>query len=112
MSNTALAFFRSFLAEDKDVRELLSADYGYINEALANHYGIDAGDRPYKNAMPMSQALTILGRMKLENHVDPDLFDVFMWEKVYQKYADKFLDAEQCDDFVLNDIPGYVPPPQ
>lgn len=73
---------------------------------------LTAGDRPYKNAMPMSQALTILGRMKLENHVDPDLFDVFMWEKVYQKYADKFLDAEQCDDFVLNDIPGYVPPPQ
>ena len=73
---------------------------------------LTAGDRPYKKAMPISQALTILGRMKLENHVDPDIFDVFMWEKVYQKYADEFLDAEQCDDFDLKDVPGYVPPPE
>jgi len=73
---------------------------------------LTAGDRPYKNAMPMSQSLTILGNMKLENHIDPDLFDVFMWEKVYQRYADKFLTEEQCDDFDLNDIPGYVPPPE
>lgn len=73
---------------------------------------LTAADRPYKKAMPMSQALTILGRMKLENHIDPDLYDVFMWEKVYQKYADDYLEAEQCDDYDLNDIPGYVPPPE
>ena len=73
---------------------------------------LTAGDRPYKKAMPMSQALTILGRMKLENHIDPDLYDVFMWEKVYQKYADNYLEAEQCDDYDLNDLPGYVPPPE
>ena len=73
---------------------------------------LTAGDRPYKKAMPMSQALTILGRMKLEDHVDPDLFDVFMWQKVYQKYADEYLEAEQCDDYDLNDIPGYIPPPE
>ena len=73
---------------------------------------LTAADRPYKKAMPMSQALTILGRMKLENHIDPDLYDVFMWEKVYQKYADDYLGPEQCDDYDLNDIPGYVPPPE
>jgi HD-GYP domain-containing protein (c-di-GMP phosphodiesterase class II) len=73
---------------------------------------LTAGDRPYKKAMPMSVALTILGRMKLENHVDPDLFDVFMWEKVYQKYSDEYLEPEQFDDFNLDDIPGYVPPPE
>jgi HD-GYP domain-containing protein (c-di-GMP phosphodiesterase class II) len=73
---------------------------------------LTAGDRPYKKAMPMSQALTILGRMKLENHIDPDLFDIFMWEKVYQKYADDFLGPDQCDDFDLNEIPGYVPLPE
>ena len=73
---------------------------------------LTAADRPYKKAMPMSQALTILGRMKLDNHIDPDLYDVFMWQKVYQRYADKYLSAEQCDDYDLNDIPGYVPPPE
>jgi HD-GYP domain-containing protein (c-di-GMP phosphodiesterase class II) len=73
---------------------------------------LTAGDRPYKKAMPMSQALTILGNMKLENHIDPDLFNVFMWEKVYQKYCDEFLTDEQCDNCDLDNIPGYVPPPE
>jgi HD-GYP domain-containing protein (c-di-GMP phosphodiesterase class II) len=73
---------------------------------------LTAGDRPYKKAMPISQALTILGHMKLENHIDPDLFNVFMWEKVYQKYCDKFLTDEQCDDYDLSAIPGYIPPPE
>ncbi len=73
---------------------------------------LTAGDRPYKKAMPMSQALTTLGRMKLDNHVDPDLFDVFMWEKVYQRYADEYLPEEQLDDYDLNDIPGYISPPE
>jgi len=72
---------------------------------------LTAADRPYKKAMPMSQALNILGNMKLGNHIDPDLFDVFMWQKVYQRYADEYLGPEQCDDYDLNDIPGYVPPP-
>lgn len=72
---------------------------------------LTAKDRPYKKAMPLSQALTILGRMKLEDHVDPDLFDIFMWDKVYEKYAEKHLDPEQMDDFDLNNIPGYTPPP-
>ena len=73
---------------------------------------LTAGDRPYKKGMPLSVALTILGRMKLGDHIDPDLFDVFMWEKIYQKYADEYLGSEQCDDFDLNDIPGYVPQPE
>ena len=73
---------------------------------------LTAGDRPYKKGMPLSVALTILGRMKLGNHIDPDLFDVFMWGKIYQKYADEYLGSDQCDDFDLNDIPGYVPQPE
>ena len=73
---------------------------------------LTAGDRPYKKAMSMSQSLTILGRMKLENHIDPDLFDVFMWGKVYQKYSDEFLTDEQCDDYDLSAIPGYTLPPE
>ncbi len=72
---------------------------------------LTAKDRPYKKAMTLSKSLTILGRMKLENHVDPDLFDVFMWDKVYLKYAKAHLDPEQIDVFDVNSIPGYVPPP-
>ena len=70
---------------------------------------LTAGDRPYKKAMPLSMALTILGRMKLEDHIDPDLFDVFINEKVYLRYAEEFLDASQIDDVELAAIPGYQP---
>ena len=69
---------------------------------------LTARDRPYKRPMPLSQALTILGRMKLDNHVDPDLFDVFIRERVYQRYAEQFLDAEQIDRVDIESIPGYT----
>lgn len=72
---------------------------------------LTAKDRPYKKAMPLSKALTILGRMKLDHHVDPDLFDIFIWEKIYLKYANEHLAPEQVDEVDLGSIPGYVPPP-
>jgi len=72
---------------------------------------LTAGDRPYKKGMSLSKSLSILGRMKLGNHIDPDLFDVFMWDKIYLKYAEQYLKPEQIDDVDLAAIPGYVPPP-
>ena len=68
---------------------------------------LTAGDRPYKDAMTLSTALTILGRMKLDDHVDPDLFDVFIREKVYLQYAEKFLEPKQIDEVNLESVPGY-----
>ncbi len=72
---------------------------------------LTASDRPYKKAMSLSLSLTILGRMKLDGHVDPDLFDIFLWEKVYLKYAKEHLSAEQIDDVDLEQIPGYLQTP-
>ena len=68
---------------------------------------LTAGDRPYKKAMPISQALSILGKMREDNHIDPDLFDVFLREKVYLSYAEKFLDASQMDEIDLESISGF-----
>ena len=70
---------------------------------------LTAGDRPYKKAMKLSQALNILGRMSLEGHIDPDLFDIFMREKVYLDYAKQFLPADQIDQVDEAKVPGYVP---
>ena len=70
---------------------------------------LTAADRPYKKAMPLSQALVILGRMKLNNHIDPDLFDVFIHEKVYLEYARAFLKEEQIDEVDVTKLPGYAP---
>ena len=52
-----------------------------------------------------------VGKFKLGGHIDPDLFDIFMWEKVYQKYAEQCMDAHQIDEIDLNKVPGYAPPP-
>jgi hypothetical protein len=68
---------------------------------------LTAKDRPYKRGMSLSQALKILGKMKEEQHIDPDLFDVFIHEKVYLKYAEKFMEPEQVDEFDVTQLPGY-----
>ena len=70
---------------------------------------LTAGDRPYKKGMLLSQALKILGRMKVEKHIDPDLFDVFMNQEIYLKYANEYLSKDQIDEINLRDIPGYEP---
>ncbi|MEI7679858.1 MAG: HD domain-containing phosphohydrolase [Betaproteobacteria bacterium] len=73
---------------------------------------LTAKDRPYKKGKTLTESLTILGKFKLGGHIDPDLFDVFMWEEVYLKYAEQFMDKSQIDSVDLAKIPGYVAPPQ
>ena len=70
---------------------------------------LTAKDRPYKKGKTLSESLQILGRMKENHHVDPDLFDVFVRRKVYRRYADMFLDKEQIDEVDESRIPGYAP---
>jgi response regulator RpfG family c-di-GMP phosphodiesterase len=72
---------------------------------------LTAKDRPYKKGKTLSESLEILGKMKLGAHVDPDLFDIFIWEKVYEEYAHKYMDASQIDAVDLSKLPGYNPPP-
>ena len=72
---------------------------------------LTAKDRPYKKGKTLTESLTILGKFKLNGHIDPDLFDIFMWEKVYDQYAKQFLDPDQIDEVDVTQIPGYVPPP-
>ncbi len=68
---------------------------------------LTASDRPYKKAMSLSQSLKILGRMKLDNHVDADLFNIFIHEKIYLDYAKQYLHEEDIDSIDFKDIPGY-----
>jgi len=68
---------------------------------------LTAKDRPYKKGKTLSESLEILGRMRLNNHVDPDLFDIFVRRKVYRRYAEMFLDREQIDDVDESKIPGF-----
>jgi HD-GYP domain-containing protein (c-di-GMP phosphodiesterase class II) len=70
---------------------------------------LTAKDRPYKKGKTLSESLHILGKFKLNGHIDPDLFDVFIRRKVYLKYAEQFLDPDQIDEVDESKIPGYVP---
>ncbi|MFL9608677.1 HD domain-containing phosphohydrolase [Methylobacillus sp. Pita2] len=70
---------------------------------------LTSGDRPYKKAKTLSEALHILGEMKLDQHIDPDLFDIFIREKVYLHYARRYLQPGQIDAVDEAAIPGYAP---
>ncbi len=73
---------------------------------------LTAADRPYKPAKTLSETLKIMGWMKLDKHIDAELFDVFIDQKVYLQFADKYLLPSQIDNFELTKIPGYLPPEQ
>ena len=70
---------------------------------------LTARDRPYKKGKTLTESLQILGKFKEGGHIDPDLFDVFIRRKVYQRYAEQFLDANQIDRVDESKIPGYRP---
>ncbi|GAA6170988.1 HD family phosphohydrolase [Colwellia sp. KU-HH00111] len=65
---------------------------------------LSASDRPYKSAKPVSECLTIMSNMVKNNHLDPDLFTIFVRSKVYEKYIHKFADPKQIDDFNIEAI--------
>lgn len=66
---------------------------------------LTAADRPYKKAKKLSEAIRIMAFMKKDNHLDPDLLDLFLRAGVWKRYAEQFLQPEQVDepdiDFVL-----------
>ena len=76
-------------------RVLVLAD---IFEALTAH------DRPYKDAKTLTQALAILSRMAKENHVDKDIFNLFLQSGAYMVYAKEYLSPEQVDKIQIEDF--------
>ena len=58
---------------------------------------LTARDRPYKEPMKLSQAVSILKQMSETGHIDPDLFDVFINQSVHINYANQYLLPEQND---------------
>ncbi|MCB1555645.1 MAG: GAF domain-containing protein [Xanthomonadales bacterium] len=70
---------------------------------------LTAADRPYKLGKTLSESIRILGFMCRDHHIDPDLFDVFLRERVYLEYADRFLPASQIDAIDWAGIAGISP---
>jgi len=66
---------------------------------------LTAGDRPYKKAKTLSESIRIMSFMKKDQHIDPELFELFLKSGVYQSYAQKYLAPEQIDEV---DIEQYL----
>ncbi len=62
---------------------------------------LTAADRPYKPAKTLSESIKIMGFMVKDNHIDPDLFRLFLRSGVYKEYAGKHLKPEQIDEVDL-----------
>ena len=58
---------------------------------------LTAADRPYKEAKTLSFALTIMANMAKDQHLDIQLFDLFLRSEVYLDYAQQYLSPAQID---------------
>lgn len=74
--------------------------------AIADIYeALTSSDRPYKENKTISEAIEILNRMANEQHIDRDLFKLFLTSGIYKTYAMKHLKKEQIDEV---DIEQYL----
>ncbi|BBB65525.1 metal-dependent phosphohydrolase [Undibacterium sp. YM2] len=66
---------------------------------------LTAADRPYKKGKTLSEAIKIMSFMKKDQHIDAELFGLFLKSGAYLEYAKLFMHPDQIDEF---DIHAYV----
>jgi HD-GYP domain-containing protein (c-di-GMP phosphodiesterase class II) len=71
---------------------------------------LTAVDRPYKKGKTLSEAIRIMSFMKKDQHIDPELFDLFLRSGAYREYAGRFMRPEQIDDVDITAYLGSAPP--
>jgi len=65
---------------------------------------LSASDRPYKEAKTLSVTLKIMSKMVEDEHIDRDIFRVFVEKGIYKKYADIYLKPSQIDKVDLSKL--------
>lgn len=74
--------------------------------ALADIFeALTAADRPYKKAKTLSEAVRIMSFMVKDQHIDKDLFQLFLKTGLHKTYGETFLKPEQVDEV---DITPYL----
>ena len=58
---------------------------------------LTAGDRPYRQGRTLRQALETMKKLKERNHIDPDVYDMFLKAEIPQRYASRFMKSGQND---------------
>lgn len=66
---------------------------------------LTAADRPYKAPKTLSESVKILSFMARDQHIDPQLFRLFLTSGVYRAYGEQFLRREQVDEV---DVAAYL----
>lgn len=59
---------------------------------------LTAQDRPYKKGKTLSESMRIMGFMKRDNHLDPELLDLFVTSGVYKEYGRRYLPPSLIDE--------------
>jgi len=66
---------------------------------------LTAADRPYKDPKTLSASIKILSFMVKDQHLDEDIFKLFLTSGVYKEYAQNYLLESQIDEV---DIEQYL----
>lgn len=66
---------------------------------------LTAKERPYKPPMPLSQAFSILKNMSETQHIDPDVFELFLRSGAWRDYARDHMLPEQAD---VDDVEPFL----
>lgn len=68
---------------------------------------LTARERPYKKGKSLSESLKILGYMKEDQHIDPDVFQLLIESGIFMEYARLHVDPKQIDKVDLGSVPGF-----
>ena len=58
---------------------------------------LTAADRPYKKAKTLSEAIGIMSRLRDQQHIDAELFDLFIASGIHRTYAERYMDPALID---------------
>lgn len=58
---------------------------------------LTATDRPYKRAKTLSEAVEIMTRLRDQQHIDAELFDLFIAAGIHRTYAERYMDPALID---------------
>ncbi len=65
---------------------------------------LTAADRPYKPPKTLAESVRIMSFMKKDQHIDPDLFELFLTSGIHMQYAERFLKPEQIDEVDVESV--------
>ncbi|ANU38054.1 HD domain-containing phosphohydrolase [Vibrio scophthalmi] len=70
---------------------------------------LTSADRPYKKAKSLSESLKIMHFMVKDQHLDKELFELFLTSGIYKRFAHQYMKEEQIDKVDIEDYIDRTP---